>query len=903
MRLQSHFVERLLSFCARVFVRPTTASSLSSRRRRRRGRNGGVKETVNPRVRGKNYKKTLILSVAFACASLWLASSISRRAGGRRKVLRYPITRLYKTALPCVAGDGVIDGRATEQSKRLLGEKPRRDPSSGALTATAVTLIRTPMNECETVKIVSWLENLRATWPWLEKYDHVVLHEDDYSTRCPQDLEQRFNTLRENNRRGRVKCLSVSKIPGAYRFPDATEENGFALNFNYPVDARNVGYMHMCRLFSILIFPHLEKEMGYDYVLRMDNDNVPLKETQDLFEYVHERDAVYGYPAELPEWHAETPPTLGLWLQDKIFAKNDGDFGGERNETYLNHVSSLYFRNQTALHELAENIFFTNFFVTRLRFWSQPHMVRFLNEIDASGNIYTHRWGDAPIHHVVLGLFADSCSVLDLCDVAYKHGSTGHVIDACELKRVEVHRWNEAINPECRGNRMLRRKRKREKVNASLGTHPTTWFERRDVSRCDVPTSEGKFVDKTSPKPWWYYSTWKHDGTLVDESRKSSFMPRQGEDCYYHVFSRAETRECARAKWFVFAGGQNAFAAYASLMSTLSPGFVSRQEFSIQFGRAYDVFIDVDSGRVVHYNTTALGFEEGRLNRVRAVGQTRGNPSGTTPFTEAQKARYAEFLFSSSMPSSSDGNPHRLTRVTVFVCHYWTNVKDALWLATHPPSFSDSRALQFWAQVPSYEIQSLCVEDVDYCWGTRDPGRHAVRRQRRQTASELREFLDVAKMQCQTRSARCFVLGALPPEKRFQRMLKDIWKTSGVTDESVYLIEPTRVFASRMSELLSRGYVMSSFATHWLLQMALNTGCEVASQRSATDARLFTFDVTCSGLPLLDDDENLCASHVVKHRKKRWWLYPFNSRHTKTSNKESRCKIVRERCLLSEVID
>ena len=96
--------------------------------------------------------------------------------------------------------------------------------------------------------------------------------------------------------------------------------------------------------------------------------------------------------------------------------------------------------------------------------------------IDGSGNIYKHRWGDAPIHHVVLSLFADSCSVLSLCEVAYKHGSTGHMIEKCVLKRVEKHAWDEMRVRCAPGARALERESARNRAlqqlrPASAGAH------------------------------------------------------------------------------------------------------------------------------------------------------------------------------------------------------------------------------------------------------------------------------------------------------------------------------------------------------------------------------------------------------------------------------------------------
>ena len=61
-------------------------------------------------------------------------------------------------------------------------------------------------------------------------------------------------------------------------------------------------------------------------------------------------------------------------------------------------------------------------------------MQHLLRAIDRSGNIYYHRWGDAPIHTLALNLFADVCRVVPLCSISYYHSSTGHLISRCTAR-------------------------------------------------------------------------------------------------------------------------------------------------------------------------------------------------------------------------------------------------------------------------------------------------------------------------------------------------------------------------------------------------------------------------------------------------------------------------------------
>ena len=238
----------------------------------------------------------------------------------------------------------------------------------------------------------------------------------------------------------------------------------------------------------------------------------------------HAKGGIYGYPAEMEEWHKETARTFGLWLSDYM---RDPD------EIYLPHLNAF---NEAMLYDLPSKVFFTNFFVTRLGFWRQSHVQHFLQSIDDSGNIYKHRWGDAPIHYVTLSLFADSCSVLPLCDVTYKHGSTGHVISGCRLVRHERHKWNDKLNPECHdggGRGAVKQTSKKRKT--------VDWFKDCNQKRCMHPSTHGSFVGRGK-------------GTFKLDS----------EECYYDQFSKGDIKDGSLGKWMLFVGGINGTVARLS---------------------------------------------------------------------------------------------------------------------------------------------------------------------------------------------------------------------------------------------------------------------------------------------------------------------------------------------------
>ena len=116
------------------------------------------------------------------------------------------------------------------------------------------------------------------------------------------------------------------------------------------------------------------------------------------FATMRERELVYAYGAEGEESHGETVETIGPWMHDEM---------GDAADAYD-----------------PSSIFFTNFFISRVDWWtSRPEVRSFLRRVDASGNIYKHRWGDAPIQTAALKLFASTGTVSRL-PVAYAHLST-----------------------------------------------------------------------------------------------------------------------------------------------------------------------------------------------------------------------------------------------------------------------------------------------------------------------------------------------------------------------------------------------------------------------------------------------------------------------------------------------
>merc|ERR1711988_1768266 len=109
--------------------------------------------------------------------------------------------------------------------------------------------------------------------------------------------------------------------------------------------------------------------------MRVDPD-VRVKRTDDAFAQLEQEGAIYGYGLRTTEKHRLTVATLQPWLDSLIQQKG------------INPANPPVD---------AENMYFTNFFVTKVSWWRQESVQLFLSAVDRNGGIYRHRWGDAPI--------------------------------------------------------------------------------------------------------------------------------------------------------------------------------------------------------------------------------------------------------------------------------------------------------------------------------------------------------------------------------------------------------------------------------------------------------------------------------------------------------------------------
>jgi hypothetical protein len=66
-------------------------------------------------------------------------------------------------------------------------------------------------------------------------------------------------------------------------------------------------------------------------------------------------------------------------------------------------------------------MYYTNFEIGNIEWFKNSEYMNYFNEIDKSGGIYIHRWGDAPIKYLGVNMFMPPQSIFGFKDINYVH--------------------------------------------------------------------------------------------------------------------------------------------------------------------------------------------------------------------------------------------------------------------------------------------------------------------------------------------------------------------------------------------------------------------------------------------------------------------------------------------------
>ncbi|CAE8615866.1 unnamed protein product [Polarella glacialis] len=225
----------------------------------------------------------------------------------------------------------------------------------------------------------------------LDSWDEVVFHEGGIPETVQKEIQKVLrNVIFVDVHRWGGFDPSVEHMKDTLQVP---VDSAFEVGGHHP----DTGYHHMCRFFARQWMHALRK---YDYAMRVDQD-VCIETIGDVYSTMQSNNAVFGYVLFTVEEHQRTVLTLQAWLEYYMFSR-----GIRPRKEPVD----------------AEQVYFTNLFVTNVSWWFQDEVQRFLDAIDRSGGIYAHGWGDAPIQTAALHMFAKPETLLHV-QMDYSHGS------------------------------------------------------------------------------------------------------------------------------------------------------------------------------------------------------------------------------------------------------------------------------------------------------------------------------------------------------------------------------------------------------------------------------------------------------------------------------------------------
>lgn len=181
-------------------------------------------------------------------------------------------------------------------------------------------------------------------------------------------------------------------------------------------DWNGPGYTSMCFWHSRRMLQVLFR-LGFEWVIRIDTDSsFPEPIPYNLVHAMEEHKAVYGFRAMSQEssmFSRALAEAAKYWLVSEKLTPTL--ILQHCNPSTLEGLSSIGWNH---------TIVFNNFFVTKLSWWMQPSVRAWLIHLERLRGGYKHRWGDAPIHTITLGMFLEVAGMLEF-DFHYEHDIGG----------------------------------------------------------------------------------------------------------------------------------------------------------------------------------------------------------------------------------------------------------------------------------------------------------------------------------------------------------------------------------------------------------------------------------------------------------------------------------------------
>lgn len=176
-------------------------------------------------------------------------------------------------------------------------------------------------------------------------------------------------------------------------------------------------YHKMCRWNSGMFYQHKVMD-DFDWYWRVEPDTQYYCDIDyDVFAYMEDNDKVYGFTIAL----FDNPKTVAtLWPETKAFLM--------KNKKMLHKDNALQFLlnpsrpgHNKAAGGYSTCHFWSNFEIGSVKFFRDEAYAQWFEFLDKQGGFFYERWGDAPVHSVGAGIFANQSQIHWFKDIGYYH--------------------------------------------------------------------------------------------------------------------------------------------------------------------------------------------------------------------------------------------------------------------------------------------------------------------------------------------------------------------------------------------------------------------------------------------------------------------------------------------------
>lgn len=276
--------------------------------------------------------------------------------------------------------------------------------------ATFVSLVR----NSELRQVVSTIKQIESTFNDKYHYPYVFLNDETFTDRFKDTILKlvphstvEFGVIDRNDW---VKPSSVDTEKEAAGLK-ALEDAGVGY-------ASMTSYHNMCRYYSMGFYHH-ELMQKYRYYWRVEPGVKYYCDIEyDMFKFMEDNGKVYGFVIAL----YDSPDSVKtLWPTTLDFLRKNPQHLHENSANAWLRENLQNPSNYATANGYSTCHFWSNFEIADMDFYRAEAYSSWMKHLEESGGFYYERWGDAPVHSVGVGLFADKKDIHWFRDVGYFH--------------------------------------------------------------------------------------------------------------------------------------------------------------------------------------------------------------------------------------------------------------------------------------------------------------------------------------------------------------------------------------------------------------------------------------------------------------------------------------------------